>query len=128
VANGDVGLAGNIKVDGNDHYASGGEAGITGKNVPAVTSTGTVDPKGSSSLGGSGGPRGPGPYEAGVGVDNNATAWDPESDASGDPDHDTNGRDDDGDGVVDEDGFPDRVGEFFGMPNEDQLKAKAQAD
>ncbi len=127
VANGNVSVTGNIDVDGNDYTAGGTLVGVTGTNVPAITTTGTVSQGGSSALGGSGQALGSS-YADGVTVDNATTAWDPEGNATGNSGDNSDGVDNDGDGVVDEDGFPDRIGGFFGMTDEAQLKAKAQAD
>jgi hypothetical protein len=136
VANGNLQVTGNIKVDGNDHDPDGTPGG-QGNDVPGVVTTGTVSQDGSSDIGGGGQAAGSSPTE-GQGIDNSTLNWEPESTlAGGTAADDTDGVDNDGDGVVDEDGFPDTAGEVFGFQgndvgdpadDNDSLKNQAQND
>lgn len=138
VANGNLQVTGNIKIDGNDHDPDGTPGG-QGRDVPGVVTTGNVTRKGSADIGGGGQAAGGNPTE-GVGVDNQSLNWEPEGSGaggSGTSADDTDGIDNDGDGVIDEDGFPETAGEVFGFQgndvsdprdDNDSLKAQAQAD
>jgi len=138
VANGNLQVTGNILIDGNDHDPDGTPGG-QGNDVPGVVTTGNVSQSGSSDIGGSGQAPGGSPSED-VGIDNGSLNWEPEGSGtggSGTAADDTDGVDNDGDGVVDEDGFPETAGEVFGFqgtnssdPSDDNdtLKSQAQAD
>lgn len=129
IANGSLALLGNIQIDGNDHDPSGNLGGM-GNDAPGIVTTGLVSQGGSSDVGGGGQALGGSPTE-GVGIDTNATVWEKEGSGvggTGNSADDTDGVDNDGDGVADENGFPNRPAAVFGMANEDSLKAQASAD
>ena len=121
VAAGDVNLTGSIVVNGNDHDREGNPT--SGFDAPGVVTTTGVNLSGSSTVGGNGtAPAKSKSAADGTHFDSSTTIWGPAEANTSD------GIDDDGDGIIDEDGnFPANPGKVFGLSDESDLRASAQA-
>lgn len=111
VANGNVKVNGSIDIDGHDHdkYGALVSPSVPDNDKPGILTTQSVQQQGG------------GHTLAGNPFKEEATdKWEEESDT-------TDGVDNDGDGLTDEDGFPETAGAVFDFPDNDALKAAAQA-